>query len=94
MYEALRYTGQGKCGGCALKVHVFIRGELHAMRPSTAMGAGLGPGAKAPLPPPDPNVAYSAARAEVTPYVNVQKSAEAIVDDRARNGPESKGRTR
>ena len=94
MYEALRYTGQSKCGGCARKVHVLIRGDLHGMRPSTAMGAGLRPGAKASDPPPAPTVVFAAARAGVTPPVNVQKSAEGIVGARTRNGSSPKARTR
>ena len=30
--EARRFRGQGKCGGCARKVHVLIRGDLFTMR--------------------------------------------------------------
>ena len=87
-------TGQGKCGGCVRKVHVLIRGDLHGMRPDVTTGAGLRPGAKAPEPPPDPTVTALAARAEVTPCVNVQKSAEGIVGAWTRNGPPPKARTR
>jgi hypothetical protein len=32
-------TGQGKCGGCALKVHVLIRGELSDMRSKGGYGS-------------------------------------------------------
>ena len=46
------------------------------MRPSTAMGAGLRPEAKAAESRPDPTVVFAAARTEVTACVNVQKSAE------------------
>ena len=94
MYEALRYTGQSKCGGCARKVHVLIRGDLHGTRPGVVMGAGLRPGVKAPDWPPDPNAASAAARSEATGCVNVQKSAEGIVGDRTWNGLTPRARTR
>ena len=87
-------TGQGKCGGCVRKVHALIRGDLHGMRPVVATGAGLRPGAKAPEPPPDPIVTARAARAEATPRVRVQRSAEGIVDAWTWNGPPPKARTR
>ena len=94
MYEALRYTGQSKCGGCARIVHVLIRGDLHGMRSGVVRGAGLRPGVKAPDWPPDPNAAFPAARSAATRCVNVQKSAEGIGGDRTRNGPTPKARTR
>ena len=94
MYEALRYTGQGKCGGCSSKVHVLIRGDLHGVRPGVVKGVGLRPGAKAPDPPPDPNAAPPAALTQATPWVNVQKSAEGIVGAWTRNGSPPRARTR
>ncbi len=94
MTKPIGYTGQGKCGGCAPKVHVLIRGELHAVRPDAVMGAGLRPGAKAPEPPPDPAAAQPAAPLGATPAVRVQQSAEGVVGERARNGRPPKARTR
>lgn len=32
MTKSIRCGGQGKCGGCAVKVHVLIRGDLPGMR--------------------------------------------------------------
>jgi hypothetical protein len=58
------------------------------------MGVGLRARAKALEPPPNPTITILAARAKVTSCVIVQKSAEAIVDDRGRNAAASKGRTR
>ena len=92
--EALWFGGYGKGRGCAATGHVLIRGELFDTRSGVTTGAGLRPRAKALEPPPDPNVTHRAARGEVTSNVIEQKSAEAIVDDWARNGSASKGRTR
>ena len=94
MYEALRYTGQGKCGGCAPKVHALIRGELHGVRPSLTTGAGLRPRRKRLEPPPDPTVNVPAAHLGGTRDVTAQQSAQGIVDDSVRNGAASKARTR
>ncbi len=47
MTKLRRSGGQGKCGGCARKVHVLIRGDLPGMRPGRVTGAGLRPTAKA-----------------------------------------------
>jgi hypothetical protein len=33
MTKPARYRGEGKCGGCARKVHVLIRGDLFHERP-------------------------------------------------------------
>ncbi len=41
MTKPTRCKGQGKCGGCASKVHVLIRGDLSDERLCVAMGAGL-----------------------------------------------------
>ncbi len=54
-------TGQGKCGGCALKVHVLIRGELSDMRSNGVTGAGLRARAKALESPPDPTATTDSA---------------------------------
>jgi hypothetical protein len=54
MTKPIRCRGQGKCGGCALKVHVLIRGGLPGLRSGLDTGAGLRPAAKAAEPPPDP----------------------------------------
>jgi len=92
--EAPWFAGHGKWHGCAATVHVLIRGDLSGRRPDVARGAGLRAGAKVPESPPDPTATPPAARRGVTPDVTGQKSAEAIVGDRARNGPAPKGRTR
>jgi len=92
--KPVRCAGQGKCGGCARKVHVLIRGELFGRRPSVATGVGLRPGAKAPESPPNPTATHPAARPGVTPFVTEQQSAEGIVGVRARSGPVPKARTR
>jgi len=85
---------QGKCGGCASRVHVLIRGDLSAWRPEAVTGAGLGPRPKGLDSPPDPTTADPAARPGAIPPVSGQKSAEAIVRVRAGRGKPRKGRTR
>ncbi len=61
MTKPIRCTGQGKCGGCALKVHVLIRGELSDMRSKVVTGAGLRARAKALGSPPDPTATIDSA---------------------------------
>ena len=61
MTKPIGYTVQGKCGGCAPKVHVLIRGELSDMRLGVAMGAGLRPSVKALESPPDPTTTFGSA---------------------------------
>ena len=84
--------GQGKCGGCASKVHVLIRGDLSEERSKLAMGAGLRPSSKGLEVPPDPTAA-STARPRAISGVFRQKSADAIVRDGAWTGSSRKGRT-
>lgn len=79
---------------CSESTCVLIRGELCGMQPDVVTGAGLRPGAKAPEPPPDPDATASAARSGVTPDVNAQQSAEAIVVECIPDDAPAKGRTR
>ncbi len=58
MTKPIGCTGQGKCGGCARKVHVLIRGELSDMRSDVVTGAGLRASAKALELPPDPTATF------------------------------------
>jgi hypothetical protein len=86
--------GQGKCGGCARKVHALIRGGLSGKRPGAVMGAGLRPGWKHLESPPDPKPAIVAARRRVTAGVIGQKSADGIVADGVGNDAAAKAGTR
>ena len=92
MTKPTGYKGQGKCGGCASKVHVLIRGDLSDKRLCAVMGAGLRPRSKGLEQPPDPT-AETAAHLGVIPGVFRQKSADAIVRDGAWTGSSRKGRT-
>ena len=76
-----RCTGQGRCGGCARKVHARIRGDLFARRPNGVTGVGLRPGAKAPGSPPESDTTL-AARQRETVGVFEQKSTDSIVAKR------------
>ena len=83
-------SGQGKCGGCALKAHVLIRGDLSdvAVR-SRVVGNQPGPlvdegpgarGAAAPCERSRQRTREEAQRAtEQSASVSGQKSAEAIL---------------
>jgi hypothetical protein len=92
MTKPTGYKGQGKCGGCASKVHVLIRGDLSDKRLCFAMGAGLRPRPKGLEQPPDPT-AKTAAHLGVIPGVFRQKSAEVIVGGVASNGAPLKDQT-